>query len=157
MFPDPQTAVVGFIAIGNSAALLDGLFLEGSLGFTVVRLTQCRVFVVDTRNRLPDAIAKLKLPQEPRSTLSLLWHSARVARAFSRRPASPQPEFLFVRLQWRVDYSQQLAQPCAQQTHGLVCEESSIALVTPGKASPACWLTDKSQTLPPTADNPGYP
>lgn len=75
MFPDPHTAVVGFIAIGNSAALLDGLFLEGSLGFTVVRLTQRRVFVFDTRNRLPEAIAKLKLPQEPRSTLSLLWDS----------------------------------------------------------------------------------
>ncbi len=75
MSPDDQTVVVGFIAIGNSAALLDGLFLEGSLGFTVVRLTQNRVFVFDTRNRLPDAIAKLKLPQEPRAALSLLWDS----------------------------------------------------------------------------------
>jgi putative transposase len=72
---DEQTVVVGFIAIGNSAALLDGLFLEGSLGFTVVRLTQRRVYVFDTRSRLPDAIAKLKLPQKPRAALSLLWDS----------------------------------------------------------------------------------
>lgn len=72
MFPDAQTVVVGYVGIGNSSALLTGLFLEGTLGFTVVRLTDRRVFVFDSHNQIPDAIAKLKLAQESRSVLSLL-------------------------------------------------------------------------------------
>jgi len=40
MFPDAQTVVVGFVGIKNSGALLTGLFLEGDLGFTVVRVTE---------------------------------------------------------------------------------------------------------------------
>jgi hypothetical protein len=75
MFPDAQTLVVGFVTTSNSSALLNGLFLEGDLGFTVVRLTKHRVFVFDTRNHMPDAIVELKLTQETRAALSLLLDS----------------------------------------------------------------------------------
>ena len=75
MFPDAQTVVIGFVTISNSSALLNGLFLEGDLGFTVIRLTKSRVFVFDTHNNVPDALVKLKLRQEERSTLSLLLDS----------------------------------------------------------------------------------
>ncbi|WP_319446138.1 MULTISPECIES: DEAD/DEAH box helicase [unclassified Mycobacterium] len=72
MFPDTRTVIVGYVGIGNSSALLSGLFLEGALGFTVVRLTERRVFVFDSHNHMPQVIADLRLAQETRSVLSLL-------------------------------------------------------------------------------------
>lgn len=73
MFPDPQTVVIGFVGISNSDVLLSGLFLEGDLGFTVIRLTKSRLFVFDTHNHIPDVIvSELRLTQETRPVLSLL-------------------------------------------------------------------------------------
>lgn len=75
MFPDPQTVVVGFVSVTNSGALLSGLFLEGTLGFTVIRLTMSRAFVFDTHNHVPEPIVALNLAQETRSALSMLMDS----------------------------------------------------------------------------------
>ena len=98
MFPDAQTVVIGFVTISNSSALLNGLFLEGDLGFTGIPLTKSRVFVFDTHNNVPDALVKLKLRQEAeRSTLSLLLDSGTRVTSVSLdntdigRRASPLP------------------------------------------------------------------
>ncbi|MDV7288335.1 hypothetical protein ABFW14_21480, partial [Mycolicibacterium fortuitum] len=76
MFPDADTVVVGYVSIGNSDALLNGLFLQGDLGFTVIRLTTKRLYVFDSHNHLPDAISALSLRQETRPTLSILLDPA---------------------------------------------------------------------------------
>ncbi|OHU64925.1 hypothetical protein BKG85_04750 [Mycobacteroides chelonae] len=71
MYPDAQTAVIGYVAIGNSDALLDGLFLQGSLGFTVIRLLGRRMFAFDTHKLLAKAI-RIRVHPEPRRLLSRL-------------------------------------------------------------------------------------
>lgn len=80
MYPDAKTVVIGYVDIGNSDALLDGLFLQGTLGFSAIRVIGARIFVFDTHNLLAKAIRKRVIP-ESRATLSkLLDAETRITR-----------------------------------------------------------------------------
>lgn len=52
--PGSSAAVVTYVRVRNSPALLDGMFLEPELGFTVVRFTEDFVFVYDSTGARPD-------------------------------------------------------------------------------------------------------
>ena len=70
MRPDSRTVVVCYIAFSNSDALLDGLFLEPVLGFTVVRLTESHLYLFDSQGNVPNFLRQLTpIPRERLSTL----------------------------------------------------------------------------------------